>query len=467
MSFTARTREEIARLLLGNIIARSEVSDTNPGSVLDTITQAHAAVLASIERNIESVRDAFDFRNATGAELDKRLEEFPPNTVQRQTGSPATGTLELSFTPATTAEATLNAGSTFSRSENPSILYATQQDYTIPSGTTSFDITVICNEDGTAGNCNANTIDTVEDGLITITSITNQSAFTNGKLEENDEQLKKRALLYLQSLNRCTSSAIEYASLSFDDGIHRLTIAQIKEDLGTPGLSYLYVDDGSGQLGDNQKRGVRYTGAAGQNGLRTIYFDAPAVNPPILYLYDSNNIPQPVNQRRYITIPERGILQFTDAGLTQGQTYILGQYNVYDGFIKALQEYLEGDPNNPTESPGFRPAGTRVQVRNPSRYSVDLDLNLIPRTGFNLDTLTSEVKTALNEYISSLGIGETLFVSRIIDTALDVEGVLDIKVYEGGTGDLTTPTPLNDIQPPNLMIIRLNNVKIIPTAQES
>jgi len=81
MSFTPRNRDELARLVLGSIVSRTELTDTTQGSVIDTMSQAFGAVSASIERQIEKVRDAFDFRNATGAELDERLSELPPNTI--------------------------------------------------------------------------------------------------------------------------------------------------------------------------------------------------------------------------------------------------------------------------------------------------------------------------------------------------------------------------------------------------
>jgi uncharacterized phage protein gp47/JayE len=467
MSFTPRNRDELARLVLGSIVSRTELTDTTQGSVIDTISQAFGAVGASIERQIEKVRDAFDFRNATGAELDERLSELPPNTIQRQSATFARGELTLSFNPALSANLTINENSTFTRSDAQNVIYTVVQAYTVPSGTSTFTVTVEASQEGTAGNCASGLVNTILDAPSQITSVTNSLPFANGQEQETDTQLKRRALLYLKSLGRCQPSALEYSALSLPSTQGRLILASIYEDPNQAGYSELAIDDGSGLLGDNQRDGAIYTATAGQTGgVRVFYHEAPAVEPVRIGIV-SLGIAIPLNPTQYISIPERGIIYINEGAITAGQTYRTLPYKVYTGLISEVQNYIEGDTNNPLVNAGFRACGTRVRVVPPTIKKLEFDMHLIPKSGYDLEVVTSQALTAITQLTLDLRLGQALYVAQIINAILELGNVLSVKLYNYDESDNQTPVVLDDIYPSGNAVIRLGRSNIIPNLEET
>ena len=467
MAFTPRNRDELARLVLGSIVARTELTDTTQGSVVDTISQAFGAVGASIERQIEKVRDAFDFRNATGAELDERLSELPPDTITRLGATFARGELTLSFNPALTANLTLDESSSFTRSDAQNVIYSTVQAYTIPSGTSTYNVTVEASQEGINGNCASGLINTVLDAPSEITSVTNSAPFANGQDEESDTQLKRRALLYLQSLARCQPSALEYGALSLTSTQGRLILASIYEDPNQAGYSELAIDDGSGLLGDNQRDGAIYTATAGQTGgVRVFYHEAPAVDPVRIGIV-TNNIAIPLASTQYLSIPERGIIYINEGAIPIGATYRTLPYKVYTGLIAEVQNYIEGDTNNPLVNPGFRACGTRVRVLPPSIKKLEFDMHLIPKSGYDLDTVTSQALTAITQLTLDLRLGQPLYTAQIINAILELDNVLSVKLYNYDQSNIQNPILLDDIYPSGNAVIRLGRTQIIPNLEET
>ena len=136
MAYVPRERDELARIFLGSLVTRSELDDVNQGSVIDVLAQSMASLANSTEHRIAGVRDAFDFRNATGAELDERLAEFPPSTISRLSATTASGTLTVTLL-AQVSDLTIEPGASFSASLNPEIIYSTSTQTVISAGATT------------------------------------------------------------------------------------------------------------------------------------------------------------------------------------------------------------------------------------------------------------------------------------------------------------------------------------------
>jgi len=466
MAYVPRERAELARIFLGSLITRSELDDTAQGSVIDVIAQSQAALASSTERRIKGVRDAFDFRNASGAELDERLGEFPPHTITRLPATTATGTVTVTI-PAQASDLGISQGASFSASSAPDILYSVITASTISAGATSKDLTVEASEDGRAGNIGAEKIDTVIDAPVQITSVTNSAAITNGQEEESDSELKRRALLYLQSLARSQPPALEFAALNYS-GTERITLASLYEDPNVAGMSYLYIDDGSGTLGTRTATGHRYTGTATAEGPTVIYHDAPAFNPvEITYIDPSTGNVRFVNDLKYVSIPERGVIYLDADAIPETAVWTLGPYDVFTGPIAEIQRTIEGDPARPNEFAGWRAAGTRVRVLPPIVTRLDADIHLTPENGFELNALSQSVETRLIDELSVYRIGEPLFVARLTEIIMGVDGVRNITLYVHETGDDAAPIPLEDLYPQSNRVVRLGTLKIIPSPEET
>lgn len=462
MAFEPRSREQLARLVLGSILARSPLSDASPGSVINLIAKSIGAVLASTERRIEQVREAFDFRRASGEELDERIAELPLSTITRHEAAPASGSVRLTFSAPLAADLVIPAGSSVSRSLEPSILYSTSEDTTIAAGSADALITVTASAAGTIGNCAAGTINTIDQMPILVSAVTNPSDFTNGQAEETDRELRQRGLLYLQSLARCQAQAIEYAALSYSltDG-RRLLLAQLFEDPEIRGYSELLIDDGSGSLGDARSAGARYSGT--DPTVRRIYHDAPAVA-PVVVRYTLGGVTQPVDPDRYLSIPERGVIYLDPGAMPAGATWQLDPYQVYTGAIAAIQSEIEGTTTDPT-APGWRAAGTRIRVLAPDLRIVDLDVSIIPEDGIDLVVARTAIREAINELLLISGPGVTIYRSALIEAIMGVDLVRSVELYRSGTGAAPAPVPFADVHLGERELARLGLLTVVPTPE--
>lgn len=468
--YTARTQDELARIALGALVTRSNLSDVAQGSVIDTLAQSMGALAADIEQRLALVRDAFDFRNATGAELDARLLELPPNSVERLAATAATGLVSVTFNGALASDLILETGTSFTSSTNPELIYSTFEEITILAGNTRAELEVVSSIEGSLGNCNAQAIDTILQADPLIISVENTSAFVNGSDEETDSALKRRALLYLQSLARAQAPALEFAALSYTGQPERLSLASIYEPLDIRGYSELYIDDGTGTLGNRTRAGAIYNGTVPASGITELYHDAPATDPVVplrSVVTPTGTVFIPLDADKYTSIPERGVIYIDPSAYFTGQQWSLGSYEVYTGPIANIQRLIEGDPSNPNQSPAWRAAGTRVRVLPPSITRVSFDVQITPENGYDIEAIQTASESAINDLMAGLRIGQPLYIAEIIETLMGLDGVLNTRVYQAGSGTQQTPQVLDDIYPPPRQVIRLNQLNIIPVIEET
>lgn len=458
--YEPRTREELARIIRGGIIARSDLSDTREGSVLSVLSESIGAMGASIERQIGLMRDAFDFRGASGADLDLRLSEFPDAFQPRFSASKASGDLTLTY-DALVADLVIPAGSQFGRSAQSDQFYTVSEDTTLSVGTVVGIVPVSAEVGGIAGNCANREIDTIIDAPVLISACFNLAPFSSGGPEESDGQLKRRALAYLDSLARSQPTALEYLALNLIYANEkRVILADVFEDPNQLGYSELYIDDGSGRLGESFRAGRRYADSAPAN-LTRIYHDAPAVE-PVGVEVDTGGGFAPLASALYTSIPERGEIYLEVGAINAGVSYRLAPYNVFTGPLAELQRAIEGDVSNPSEYAGWRSAGTRVRAMPALVSFVNFDVHLVVRAGFDFEAVVEQVESSINAQILDLRVGEPLYVARLYDIIMSVSGALNAHLYiAGGTN------PLNDLYPPSNFVFRLGSMVISPIAEET
>jgi hypothetical protein len=452
MSFKARTREELSRRVLGAFIARSPLSDTNQGSVIDTIAQSVGALASNIEYKMENIRDSFDFRNANGTELDARLAELPPGSITRHPAQRARGTVGVILTEGLVVDTIIPEGALFGRTDSP-VVYANVEEVLVPAGTRIAELTVEASVLGLEGNAPSGAITVLIDVPTEIISATNARAITTGAEEESDTALIRRALLYLQSLARSQPSALEYMALSADLP-NRLQIANIYEDPNMRGYSILYIEDGSGNLNQQRTDGRVPSYTIPEGGLNVLYHDAPAVN-EVIPAISVGGVLTDLAPEQYVSIPERGIIYLEASTLTPGDVLTCQPYEVYTGSIATIQSFIEGDPNNPAGAPGFRSAGTRVRVLSPAITRVSLSLQIEVEALVDQALLNQNITEAVTSLLSQLGVNQPLYYASLIDVIMDVEQVRNVHVYRFNTTEL-----LEDYYPPNGSVIRLNQLNI-------
>ena len=92
MTFAPRIPPEILSQLLARVVASNEagLTDVSEGGVLTTILGSVAQEFSNIDLRIYALSQNF-FMNLEGADLDRRIEEFPSSFARRLQASSAYG----------------------------------------------------------------------------------------------------------------------------------------------------------------------------------------------------------------------------------------------------------------------------------------------------------------------------------------------------------------------------------------
>ena len=433
MPYTPKSHNEILRDLRAMMIGRTSLNDIQAGSVLNTVLNAFAHEVASIERRIYSVREAFFLNGATGAELDERVAELPTTGIQRIGATNGSASCLKVVRGSSVGDLTIPAGSTVATEAG--IKYRTTDDVIISNG--DFDVEnvqIVAVSAGAVGNATIGAINTIVDMPDAVIEIQNTQAISNGGDQETDGQLKSRAYSYLKSLSRCSRSTLEFLALSFvSSNNDRMRFARIYEDPETPSVSELIVDDGSGlSINSVSKNGLTTTGTVPNNGYRILFHEAPAtteITTAHLKIKDENDNEISLSNNQITSIPERGIVYIADGVLYANYTWEISKYRVYTGFIAELQKEIEGDVDNPSVLTGFRASGTRCIVKVADSQFVNFEVSLKVYSDIIYDPVENQVRNAITNFVNNLAPSEPLYVSSLIKACKDLNGVEDIRFY--------------------------------------
>lgn len=115
------------------------------------------------------------------------------------------------------------------------------------------------------------------------------------------------------------------------------------------------------------------------------------------------------------------------SSITSGGRAVMA-YTYYTGLVKTVQTVVDGSVNDPINFPGVRAAGIVVVVETPVIHRVTVRVSITAQPSFVEDTLSPQVRTAIENYITSLGIGDDVIRASIIDVAMNVTGVYNAIV---------------------------------------
>lgn len=123
-----------------------------------------------------------------------------------------------------------------------------------------------------------------------------------------------------------------------------------------------------------------------------------------------------------------GEFQLLDPGGAPTGAMIVASYGYYVNLIAEVQKVLEGDINNPVAYPGVKAAGVFLSVEAPVLRRITVFASITAATGYSEEVLRPVVQAAMQDYISSLRVGEDVIRARLIDVAFNVPGVSDVTV---------------------------------------
>jgi hypothetical protein len=105
-------------------------------------------------------------------------------------------------------------------------------------------------------------------------------------------------------------------------------------------------------------------------------------------------------------------------------------YRFYTGLAQITQWTVDGIPTNQDLYPGIRAAGVQVEVIEPVKVPIIVELDVTPADGVTLSSISNDIKSAVSSYINTLPVGADVIISQITCGVNDVTGVADVKVIQ-------------------------------------
>lgn len=123
-----------------------------------------------------------------------------------------------------------------------------------------------------------------------------------------------------------------------------------------------------------------------------------------------------------------GEFQIIDATGVAQNARIVASYDYYTNLIAQVQKVLEGDSNNPTSFPGLKAAGIFLNVEAPVLRRISVRASISVEKGYTESDVAPLVVERIENYIRTLGIGEDVILSKLVDVAHNVTGLRDINI---------------------------------------
>lgn len=446
--YEPRTQAEIHAAIVARLVARTVLTDVSEGGVAAGITGAVADEIEGVEYAVKQVVDAYALEGAEGTLLDERCAQFPGGGLVRLGPSAATGNgLVLTRDNTDPVAQVVPAGTVYGRSDDASVLYVQLADATIAAGQASYpvagsgdpNVAVVSSVLGDRGNAAVGVIDTIISGPDWLQSVSQAGSVAGGLDRESDAQLRKRALLWMSALARTQKAALEYIGLTFRPSSGaRFRHAIVFEPPDRPGYCELLADDGASA----GKKGITVTGTVPAGGQTAIYHEFPAKGPITPAQFKVNGAPSTID---YVSIPERGLIYPESGQLLAGDTWEVSGYDVYTGGRAELQREVEGDPSDPTGTPGWRAAGCRVRVVAPTEQWVKYRINVVVFEGVDLVAAALEVERETVEYLDTLAPGEPAFIAELYRILMSIPGIRNVAFM--ATDEAGNPATTTDVYP--------------------
>ena len=109
-------------------------------------------------------------------------------------------------------------------------------------------------------------------------------------------------------------------------------------------------------------------------------------------------------------------------------------YDIFDGFIKDLQNEIEGNVNRGNILRGWRAAGTRVRVLPPRKEDITFDIAIRPINpgNINLNALFEQISEAAINFVNQLAPGQPFLPSQLIRQLLNTQPIISANILVFG-----------------------------------
>lgn len=115
---------------------------------------------------------------------------------------------------------------------------------------------------------------------------------------------------------------------------------------------------------------------------------------------------------------------------SDGSSPSVGAYSYTIGLGALVQRVINGDPSDFANFPGVLSNGTACMVTAPTIVSPTLFLSTIPKPGFAAVDVVAAVKSVVQTYVNSLGIGQKIVLAKIIELVMELDSVQDVTFVD-------------------------------------
>lgn len=98
-------------------------------------------------------------------------------------------------------------------------------------------------------------------------------------------------------------------------------------------------------------------------------------------------------------------------------------YTYYTGLLRTVQRIVDGFEPDSSTYPGRRAVGGIIETLPPLIKRIQISLEVTTNEGVNLNEITNDIKSAIIDYISELGVGQDVILSEIIVQVMNITGV--------------------------------------------
>lgn len=123
-----------------------------------------------------------------------------------------------------------------------------------------------------------------------------------------------------------------------------------------------------------------------------------------------------------------GITAQGKLGFNQDINFGIDAYKYYIGLIKELNRIIYGDASDPINYPGVRAAGTDIDIKEGIIRRITASFSIRIKSGVPFTEIRDRVKSAVAGYVNSLGVGESVSISRMVAAANSIPGVVAVTV---------------------------------------
>lgn len=420
-----KTAEEIRDDILAALAGELAITDAELGSAIRTLTFAFASELDELFYQLWRATKGFYIRTSTGYALTQRAIDYG---LTRNPSVKSVGHVTFSGTNGTSIPLGTQVAVPATQYSDE-IVFETTAVGSISGGSVQLPIQALVA--GTAGNTGVGTITFLKTSVSGVASVSNANATLLGEAEESDEELRARILRTLAGLSRGTPPSIHAGAIDFEiqevtlagDVSNSATTIPVYEDLN------LHPIATSGVI-RIENEAVLYTGISlsrdpdaatwhSFTGCTRGHLSTSAVAHSAgvaVKEWVTAGKPETVDSAFLVEIPSSS---HVDVYVADGTT------TAADSTLVALvQNRLRGDGT--TRNGGYRGAGITLDVIAATITTITVTSTFTILSGYTAATIQALVKTAIQNYVNALGVGENVLAYRIAEATLSVEGVSNI-----------------------------------------